>query len=235
MGETVEMKESLNIKPIKWSYPSEKELEYEFHEADIDALLLPAGYPKPEERKEAFEFFKDNLKEMEIDPKTLEDENAWRFRHKDYKSFRDLVTSYGGPKDPDSMVRKIQAGGERPMPVVILKADGALRLAGGATRVSIASLAGQKVRALVFDAKRAFSRQLEQKKKYIQDAIARHKISKELADAVEKASREVDGDELAMDHILDEAGFEESLYREILSISWSKVRELERKIAGGGE
>jgi hypothetical protein len=131
------------------------------------------------------------------------------------------------------MVRKVQAGGELPMPVVILKADGALRLAGGATRVSIASLAGQKVRALVFDAKRAFSRQLEQKKKYIQDAIARHKISKELADAVEKASREVDGDELAMDHILDEAGFEESLYREILSISWSKVRELERKIAGG--
>jgi hypothetical protein len=234
-GKTLEdfgLEEAINIKPIKWSYPSEKELDDEFHEADIDALLLPDGYPKPEERKEAFEFFKDNLAQQTIDPKDLSKENDWRFRFDDYDSFRKRVKSYGGPKDPDSMIRKIQSGGTLPMPVVIKKQDGSLLLAGGATRTAIANLSGQKIEALIFDSKKAFSRKLEQKKKYIQSAIARYDISKELADAVEKVSKEVDGDELAMEHLLDEAGFEESLYREILTIAWSKIRDLERKIAG---
>jgi hypothetical protein len=230
------LEESLNIKPIKWSYPSEKELEDEFHEADIDALLLPAGYPKPGEREEAFEFFKDNLKEMEIDPKTLEDENAWRFRHKDYKSFRDLVKSYGGPKDPDSMVRKIQAGGELPMPVVILKADGALRLAGGATRVSIASLAGQKVRALVIDEKKALERRILQKKKSIANYISKSKNPdiKELNDKIMKASASLSPEELK--HWEYEEGDKDLGFdAHHLSMLWEQIRNYEHKIAGEGK
>jgi len=228
-NEENDLEESLNIKPIKWSYPTEKELEDEFHEGDIDSLLLPSGYPKPEERKEAFEFFKKSLKEMEIDPKKLEDENAWRFRHKDYKSFRDLVKSYGGPKDPDSMVKKIQAGGELPMPVVIRKTDGALRLAGGATRVSIASLAGQKIKALVIDETDALKRRIEKKEKAIEKMIANSKNPdiKEINKRVMEASAKVPKNELMKwDYDNDDDGFDGHM----LGIQWGLIRLWQSKL-----
>lgn len=141
--------EAIKIKPIKWRKPTDKELEDEFHEREIQDLFFSGGYDKQEDLDTAWRWFKKNLREREINVDDLDDSNSWRFKFKDYKSFRKRVTGYGSPKDPDSMIRGIQVGQELPMPVVVLKADGKYLLAGGATRTSIAGLAGQPIKALV--------------------------------------------------------------------------------------
>lgn len=139
----------LQLKAINWAYPTDKELEDEFREEDVYGIFFP-GYPTKAEEQEAFKYFKNNLEEREISPEKLAKDNAWRFDFADYKSLKTQVKKYGSPKDPDSMLRKIQSGGELPMPVAVVK-RGKLLLAGGATRVAIAKLAGQNIKLLVFD------------------------------------------------------------------------------------
>jgi len=228
------VEEALQLKPIQWRMPTEEELKDEFHEGDIDSLLLPSGYPRPGEREDAFEFFKKNLREMEIDHKDLEDENAWRFRFKDYATFKKQVTSYGGPKDPDSMVRKIQAGGALPMPVVIRKTDGSLRLAGGATRTSIAALADQKIRVLVIDQSAALKRRIDimlgKIAKYISES--KNPKIKELNQKIMQASAHLSPEELKHHWNYEEDGEDFGFDGHHLSIMWERIRSWEHKMRG---
>jgi len=175
-----ELDEELQLKPIKWIYPTDEQLQDEFHEGEIDNLFLDIAYPKPEYKKQAFEFFKNNLKQETIDPKKLDPKNKFRFDFDSYKQFRDQVTRYGGAKDPDSMVRKVQAGGSLPMPVVVKQRNGTYLLGGGATRVSIARLAGQMVEALVIDEDASLKWRALDQKRIIDSFVARYNAQKEL-------------------------------------------------------
>jgi hypothetical protein len=140
---------ALDLPPIKWQQPNIYELRDEFHEADV--VTLWGYYDRDEEH--IFNIFKDSLYPLELDPKDLSRKNSWRFTFKDYDALKKQVERYG--KNPDTIVAAIRAGKAMPMPVVILSLEGEYLLAGGATRTAIANLAGQKITALVFDAKYA--------------------------------------------------------------------------------
>ena len=171
--EEKQIEEGLEIKDIKWSYPTDEELEKEFREEDVYGIFFK-GYPKKEEEQKAFEYFRNNLEKKRINPEELVDDNAWRFDFSDYKSLRDQVKKYADPKDPDSMIRKIQAGGELPMPVAI-KRDGKFMLAGGATRVALAKLANQDIDILIFNP----TEWVEKQARRVDDLLSKWKIQKE--------------------------------------------------------
>jgi len=226
----VPLLESLKIKSIQWRVPTEKELKDEFNEADIESLLIShSGYPSKREIEEAWVFFKSNLEQMEIDPKDLDPKNQWRFRFKDYSTMRKQVKGYGGPKDPDSLVRAIQAGQFLPMPVVIKQADGRLMLAGGATRTAIAGLADQKITALVIDEKKVLRVHVDKAKANIQKYISKSKPEVEKISArVEELSRSLDAGDI--EEVL-EAEYPESGFEVMhLSLLWSKIREMEKAL-----
>jgi GNAT superfamily N-acetyltransferase/2'-5' RNA ligase len=228
--ESIAMDEAMNLKPMQWTMPTEEQLNDEFHEGEIDSLLLTMSYPQPGEKEDAFRFFKANLEgPIEIDPKDLKGKNAWRFTFPDYHALRKTVTSYGGPKDPDSMVRKVQSGGSLPMPVVIRRVDGTLELAGGATRTSIALLAGQKIQALVLDEKKTLARKILQKKKSIEKYISKSKNPdiKKISAKAEQLSKTIPSDKLLN---WDNEGDGFDGYH--LGMLWGQIRDYERKIAG---
>jgi hypothetical protein len=142
----------MKLKPIKWKLPTEKQLYEEFHEIEIeDLLFVDFGHYTRKQIDEAFELMKRHLYIQTIDPKNISWQNKHRYDFKDYNHLRAVVTNYGLPKNPDSLIRSIQQGIPLPCPVFIKKKNGEYLLAGGATRTSIARLANQKVTALVID------------------------------------------------------------------------------------
>ena len=224
----------MRLNEIRWVMPSDSELESEFREHEIYDLLFGAGYPSAEEQAEGFLFFKNNLKPEEIDPKDLDSSNDWRFRFQDYASMRERVTSYGGPKDPDSMIKKIQSGGGLPMPVVVRKANGGLLLAGGATRTAIALLSDQKIKALVFDEKKAVQRTLEKYKNKIKTHIEKSRLPeiKEIARRVEAESQEPGWKTSGswLDEIGAQFGDKAKFQAHTLGVYWGIIRRIEREI-----
>ena len=229
------MDEAMNLKPMQWTMPTEEQIKDEFNEMEVSELLLGWGYPTPKERADAFDFFKVNLDEIEIDPKDLKGKNAWRFTFPDYHTFRKQVTGYGGPKDPDSMVRKVQSGGSLPMPVVIRRANGTYELAGGATRTSIALLAGQKIKALSFDETKALARWIVKAKSKIADFLrkgeAKHPNIREMNRQIEKKVHEMSPEDFKVwkKGPMDDEGKFEWFY---LAELWRQIRDYEDKIAG---
>lgn len=139
----------LKLPKINWTYPSKNELREEFSESEIDNILMPIGHPKKEYIDEAFNFFTSNLTKRTIKVDDLSKKNSFRFIFKDYDTLKKVVTSYGGPKDPDRIVSGIKNGSKIPMPVAVEMRSGELVLAGGATRVSIARLANLPIDILV--------------------------------------------------------------------------------------
>jgi hypothetical protein len=149
ISQDAELDKRIQLPPIKWRRPIDRELLAEFKEADTENLMIAGGgYPSPEETEAAWQFFKTHLKETTVNPDDLSKDNAWRFSFDSYDKMKKLVQSYGETKDPDSMVASIKAGKELPMPLAIMRRDGSLLLSGGATRTAIARLSGQPVTLL---------------------------------------------------------------------------------------
>jgi hypothetical protein len=108
-------------------------------------------WPNKSHYTEAVEDLKKVAEPEELDPKQLKGRHIW----KTYENLVKTVKSFGGPKNPDSMIEAINSGKPLPMPIVIRKRNGEMQVAGGATRSGIANLAGQKITALVIDEKKA--------------------------------------------------------------------------------
>jgi hypothetical protein len=143
---------TLEIPAIKWEYPTDKELFNEIQtEHDIEKLLIEEMWPNKSHYQSAVEDLKKVAAPEELDPKQLKGRHIW----KTYEDLVKTVKSFGGPKDPDSMLEAIKSGKPLPMPVVIRKRNGEMQVAGGATRSGIANLAGQKITALVIEEKKA--------------------------------------------------------------------------------
>jgi len=139
---------------IKWSYPTDKEILKEIDtESALESLLLinAVGWPKREEYTEAVSILKEVSKPEHLDPKALKGNHIW----KSYEDLVKTVKSFGGPKDPESMLQAIRTKKALPMPIVVRKKDGEMRILGGCTRSGIAALANQKITALVLDEKAA--------------------------------------------------------------------------------
>lgn len=165
-----ELEKSLKLNPIKWRPLTDDEIHNEItSESALQDATGLRGYYKDDKLKSTKEQVKQYSTVEEIDPNHLSDSNKWRFDFDNYKKMKSQVTSYGGPKDPDKIVRAIQSGEELPMPLVVRKKDGSLLLGGGATRTSIAKLAGQKIKAMVFDETKGDHFRLEEKKNQVKE------------------------------------------------------------------
>jgi GNAT superfamily N-acetyltransferase len=141
-----------SLPPIQWRLPSPLELENELKsEYAIERLFITAQWPKPDDFKEALPLILDVATQIELDPTTLKGRHLWP----NYQELYITVKSFGGPKDPESMIHAISNQKALPMPIVIKKIDGNLEVAGGNTRSGIAALAGQSITALVIDEAKA--------------------------------------------------------------------------------
>lgn len=160
---------SLNIPKIKWSYPTDKELFNEIQtEHDIEKLLIDETWPNKSHYQEAVAELKKVAEPEELDPNHLKGRHIW----KTYDDLVKTVKSFGGPKDPDSMLDAIKENKPLPMPIVIRKRNDEMQVAGGATRSGIANLADQKITALVIDEKKANERMADRlEKKGYQDVV----------------------------------------------------------------
>lgn len=144
--------ETLDLPEIKWSYPTDKELLNEVQsELDIEKLFIFETWPKQEDYKEAVQDLKKVSTSAQLDPKTLKGRHLW----KSYEDLCKTVKSFGGPKDPDSMLAAIKSGNPLPMPIVVERRNGDKEILGGATRSGIAALAHQPITALVINEKAA--------------------------------------------------------------------------------
>jgi hypothetical protein len=175
LQKTMDVKGSLNIPEIKWSYPTDKELFNEIQtEHDIEKLLVEEMWPTKSHYQSAVDELKKVAAPEDLDPKKLKGRHIWN----SYEDLVKTVKSFGGPKDPDSMLEAINSGKPLPMPIVIRKRNGELHVAGGATRSGIANLAGQKITALVIDEKKANERMADRHEKkgyqYVIDENAEH-------------------------------------------------------------
>ena len=137
-----------NLPEIKWSYPTDKEIDNEIKtEFKIESLFIASTWPKEDEYKQATVDLKDVSKPEKLDPKKLKGYHI-------YKSYDDLynnVKSFGGPKDPESMLKAIRDNKPLPMPIVVRRRNGGMEVLGGATRSGLALLADQFITALVID------------------------------------------------------------------------------------
>ena len=108
-------------------------------------------WPTKSHYQSAVEDLKKVSEPEELNPKNLKGRHIWNT----YEDLVKTVKSFGGPKDPDSMLEAINSGKSLPMPIVVKNRNGDLHIAGGATRSGIANLAGQTITALVIDEKKA--------------------------------------------------------------------------------
>ena len=146
------VEESLQLPEIKWSYPTDKELLNEIQsEFDIEKLLISDTWPKKEHYAEAVKDLKAVSKPERLDPKALKGRHIW----KSYDDLVKTVKSFGGPKDPESMLAAIEKGDALPMPIIVRRRNGEMTVIGGCTRSGIAALSNQKITGLVIDEKLA--------------------------------------------------------------------------------
>lgn len=162
---------SLLLPKIKWSYPTDKEILNEIKsEHDIEKLLNPfiSSYPKEDD----YALFVATLKEVSnqevLNPKAVKGNHHWE----NYDDLVKTVKNFGLPKDPDKMLNAIKEGKPLPMPIALRSDTGEMVILGGATRAGIASLAGQKITALVLDEKAA-KKKLAEKIEQHADALAK--------------------------------------------------------------
>jgi len=143
----------VELPEIKWVQPTDKELTNEIKsEFKIETLFICEMWPKDEHYRLALDDLKHIAKPENLDPKKLKGYHTY---WKSYDELYRTVKSYGGPKDPESMIAAIKEGKPLPMPVVVRKRNGEMEVLGGATRTGIASLAGQHITGLVIDEKEA--------------------------------------------------------------------------------
>lgn len=168
------------LPPIKWSYPTDKELLNEVQsEYSIEKHFINATWPKDDDYAQAIRDLKEIGAPTQLDPKAIKGLHLWD----SYEDLKKTVSSFGIPKNPASMVEAIRNGHPLPMPIVCRDRAGALEVRGGNTRSGIAALVGQPITALVFNLGDAEGR-LAQRLETNADHLAERKGKEYIFDAV---------------------------------------------------
>lgn len=132
---------------ITWENPTEAQLEEEWKTEDLETLFF-SGYPKPDQalayKRHWFANMSSFSKAEAVDPDDVKRELYIT------DSDEQLAANIEHMNKNVPAVRAMLESGKAPMPLLIRK-EGKLKVLGGRTRMSLAAMAGQEVKALVID------------------------------------------------------------------------------------
>lgn len=141
---------------IRWRKPTDSELELEFKSEYGLEKLFYSGIQsyEPGWTKRGVAGLKKIAKLVKTDPEKAK----VVIQFGSLERMREVTTSYGLPKDPDSMLRAIFDGKSLPAPVATIRKDGSIAILGGNTRWAFARYGDQPLTVYAFFEKDALAK-----------------------------------------------------------------------------